>query len=413
MSIITAITNATKGTLADQYKEIVSSGQMGMGTLVKKGVFKRTRRSSNKGGSNVITDGSAIIVGEGECMLLVENGEVVDFCNEPGQYVYRNDLAPSMLTSGQEGLKKSLNTVKNRIIAGGQVDNYQKVYYVNTKEIMGNKFGVGGVPFRDGEFDFTIKINAYGLYSYKITDPLSFFVNVTGSVNKAFTRDKIDNQFKSEVQSSFQPALGRLALNKIAYDKIPLFTKELTNELNLELKEEWVNKRGLSVESFSISSITPDESSFSKIEEFQSSRIYTSKNMLGARLGTAQADAIINASKNEAGAINSFLGMGMANQYMGGSLNIDKLLDNNEQDLEREDLLWVCSCGHSNKGKFCSNCGEREKLKDWKCTCGQVNEGNFCINCGKSQEDNVFWKCSCGEVNEGKFCSQCGNAKFK
>lgn len=392
MSIVRAVIDSTRGTFADQYKEIVNCNDMGMSTLVRKGDIVRNKFGLNKGTNNVITDGSGIIVNEGQCVIIIENGEIIDYCDEPGKYVYHNDVSPSILNSGAEGLSKTLSTISQRIKAGGQATHDQRVYYVNTKELMDNKFGVGKIPFRDGEFDFTIRISAYGKYSYRIVDPIAFFTNVVGNIDNQLNRSSVDGQLKSEIQSKLQPVLGRIALKKISYDQLPLFTEEIAEELNKEIMDVWIAKRGIAIESFAISSVTPDSNSAKLIEEFQSSRIYTNNNMLGARLGTAQADAMVNASNNSSGAMNGFMGMNMA-QNAGSQLNVNELLANEQpkpssnDKATTQDNSWKCDCGNENTGKFCSECGN------------------------KKIDDNTFWVCNCGNENTGKFCSECGSTR--
>ena len=417
MSIVKAVIDSTRGTFADQYKEIVNCNDMGMNILVRKGTVVRNTFGFNRGTNNVITDGSGIIINEGQCVIIVENGEIIDFCDEPGKYIYNNDVAPSMLTSGLERFSKTLSTINQRIKTGGQADNDQRVYYVNTKELMGNKFGVGRVPFRDGEFDFTIKISAYGKYSYRITDPVAFFTNVIGNIDNEFNRSKIDGQLKAEVQSRLQPALGRISRLKVSYDQLPLLTEEIAEELNKELMNDWVTKRGISIESFAISSVTPDNESAKFIEEFQASRVYTNANMLGARLGTAQASAMVNASNNSSGAMNAFMGMNMA-KNAGPSIDINELLISEQPDKNKKSQSgkdsWECNCGNINEGKFCSECGNKkiDVIKEWECSCGNINEGKFCSECGNKKIDVVKeWECICGNINEGKFCSKCGEPR--
>lgn len=381
MSIVRAVVDATRGTFADQYKELVNCNDMGMSTLVRPGEVVKNSFGKNKATNNVITDGSGIIVNEGQCVIIVEDGKIIDSCSEPGKYVYNNTAAPSILTSGLDGFAKTLSTINQRIRTGGQADHVQKVYYVNTKELMDNKFGVGNVPFRDGEFDFTVKISAYGKYSYRIVDPLAFFTNVVGNIDTIFNRSRIDGQLKAEIQSKLQPVLGKISRNRVSYDQLPLYTNEIANALNEELMNDWVKKRGIAVETFAISSVTPDEASAKLIEEFQASRVYTNANMLGARLGAAQADAMVKASSNVNGAATAFMGMNLAQNA--GAFNIAELLST-EQKSKKE--TWECTCGSVNEGKFCSECGSKKADGPWVCSCGTQNKGKFCSECGNTRE---------------------------
>lgn len=425
MGIIRAALNAAGGTLRDQYKEFIYCEALPMNVLIKKGQNKILQGGTNKGNDNIISDGSRIAVADGQCLLIVENGNIVDFCAESGEYIYKTGTTPSMLTGGMEGLKKSFKTLWDRAVTGGQADHDQRVYYVNMKEIMGNKVGAGDIPFRDSEFNFTMKLRCFGEYSYKITDPLMFYKNVSGNVAVEFTRDKIDSQFKAEIQTALQPALGRIALKRIPYDQLTLFTKDIAKELNLEMTDEWVNRRGISVESFALASVTPDAESAKKIKQFQSSRVYTDARMMGARLGEAQANAMESAAKNENGAMMGFMGMGMVQQS--GGMNATQLFQMGGQQSQGSKPVievnkdgWTCECGTLNTGKFCVSCGLKcaisiplvQTNKDiWTCDCGVDNTGKFCSECGSKKPTILDSKCeSCGF--EGpvpfKFCPECG-----
>ncbi len=422
MGLIKAAKQAIGGTLSDQYKEFIYCDALPMDVLISKGQVKVMQRNTNHGSSNIITDGSRVAVANGQCLLVVEDGKVVEFCAEEGEYIYNTGTSPSLLTGGLEGLKKSFTTLWNRVQSGGQQDHDQRVYFVNMKEIMGNKVGAGEIPFRDSEFNFTMKIKCFGEYSYKITDPLMFYTNVCGNVEQDFKRTQIDSQFKAEVQQALQPALGRIALKRIAYDQLTLFTKEIAEEINGELTADWVEKRGISVVTFALASVTPDAESAKKIEQFQSSRVYTDSRMMGARLGEAQANAMEKAAANENGAMMGFMGMGMAAQA--GGANVADMYKMGQQmatpapTQEKPKDTWKCSCGTENTGRFCAECGgkavvpviEPPKANGWTCTnCGTVNGGKFCSDCGgKKPLDNTCEQCGFIGEKPFKFCPECG-----
>jgi membrane protease subunit (stomatin/prohibitin family) len=431
MGLIKATINATKGTLRDQYKEFIYCDSLPTDVLMRKGKNKLLEGGTNRPNDNIISDGSRVVVNEGQFLLIVENGRIVDFCGEPGEYIWNTGTTPSMLTGGFKGLKESFITLGGRIQAGGQPEHDQRVYYINTKEIMNNKFGAGDIPFRDSEFNFTIKLKCYGTYSYKITDPLMFYKNVAANVNYEFRRNEIDGQFKDEVLKSLKPSLGRVALKRIPYDQLILFTKEISDELNIELSDEWVNRRGISVVSFALSSVTPDAESAKKIEEFQSTRVYTDERMLGAKLGTAQAEAMIKAAENKGGAMMGFMGMGMAQQA--GGMNAAQLFQMADQKQQHQQPVqqpvqqpqsvveegWSCECGTVNSGKFCMECGSKApeqvksvKSNNWFCpSCNTENSGKFCMECGEKKPLVLDAKCeSCGFEGSSpfKFCPECG-----
>lgn len=387
MGLIKAFGGAARTTLADQWKEFIYCDAMSADVLMQRGQARIGDKSSNtKRDENIISDGSKVAVNEGQCMLIVENGRIVDFCAEPGEYLYQTGTEPSMLDSGWHGLKESFKKVGKRFTFGGQPENDQRVYYINTKEIMGNKVGVGEVPFRDSEFGFTIMLKGYGTYSYRITDPIMFYVNVCGNVQDTFRRSQIDEQLKTEVQHNLQPALGKIALKGIAYDQLPLYTNEIADQLNQELTEDWVQNRGISVVAVALASITPDAESAKKIAQFQESRVYTNTRMMGARLGGAQANAMENASKNDAGAMTGFMGLGMAQQA--GGANVASFFENSPEPAAANG--WSCpACGGKNTGNFCQNCGAKkpEGGETWTCACGTASQGKFCPNCGAKKPE--------------------------
>ncbi len=405
MGLIRAFSGALGSTLADQWEEYIYCDALSADVLMQKGQARVGGKSSNtKRSENIISDGSKIAVNDGQCMLIVENGKVVDFSAEPGGYIYQTGTEPSMFDSGFQGLKESFKKVGKRFTYGGQPENDQRVYYINTKEIMGNKVGVGDVPFRDSEFGFTMMLKGYGTYSYRITNPIMFYTNVCGNVQDRFLRSQIDEQLKAEVQHNLQPALGKIALKGIAYDQLPLYTNEIADELNQELTEDWVENRGISVISVALASITPDAESAKKIAQFQESRVYTNSRMMGARLGGAQANAMENAASNAAGAMTGFFGMGMAQQA--GGANPATFYQNTPEPpmpgaAPRQQAQapspasatggWQCpSCGAQNSGNFCANCGTKRPAQQsgkWVCSCGSENEGKFCPNCGAKRPE--------------------------
>ncbi len=410
MGLIKAALDSINTTLADQWKEYIYCDAMDADILIKKGEVRITGGSNTKRSDNIITNGSKIAVNEGQFMLIVENGKVVDFTSEPGAYTYNTGTEPSLFDSGFSGLADSFKKVGKRFTYGGQPENDQRVYFVNTKEIMNNKIGIGNVPFRDSEFNFTVKIMGYGTYSYKITDPLMFYANVCANVKDSFSKLTIEDQLKSEVQESLQPALGRIALKGIAYDQLPIFTKEIGDEVNKELTAEWNELRGISVVSVAFASITVDEESSKKINQFQESRVYTNPQMLGSRLGTSQANAMEAAASNSSGAMQGFLGMGMAMQQ--GGMNAAQLFEMNGNQAQTVSAdSWKCECGAENTGKFCTECGKPKPVSNiWRCECGTENTGKFCTECGKPKP-LAEWKCECGTENTGKFCTECGKPR--
>lgn len=414
MGLIKALSGSITTELADQWKEYIYCDTLDNNTLVQKGYVRVTGGSNTKRSENIITNGSRIAVNEGQCMLVVENGKIVDYTAEAGAYIYDTGTEPSLFDGGFKGLKESFAKVGKRFTFGGQPENDQRVYFVNTKEIIDNKVGVGDVPFRDSEFGFTIKLHGYGVYSYRISDPVMFYTNLCANVTDSFKKQTIDEQLKTEVQSCLQPALGRIALKGIPYDNIVLYTKEIAEELNTELSDDWHVTRGISMVSVAFSSLAPDEDSAEKIAQFQESRVYTNAGMMGARLGQAQATAMENAASNPNGAMMGFMGMGMA-QAAGGANAASFFNMNNQQQAQQQAAVdtWKCTCGAENTGKFCSECGAKKpEANSWVCSCGAENTGKFCSECGAKKPETATCA-SCGyALPEGaptpKFCPECG-----
>lgn len=379
MGLIQAVKGAVSSTLADQWKEFIYCDALDADTLVKKGQKRVSGDSSNRYGSeNIITHQSKIVVNEGQALLVVENGKIIDFSVEPGAYTFDSATEPSLFAGGFKGLLESFKKVGQRIAYGGQAQNDQRVYYVNLKEIPNHKFGVGGVPFRDAEFGFTMQLKGFGIYSYKVADPLMFFSHVASNVTDRYLAANLEEQLKAEFQQTIQVALGNLSATGISYDKIPLHTKELTLEMDKMLDNDWKQVRGLEVVSIGFSAITPDEESAKKIAQFQEARVYSNAQMLGGRLGGAQATAMENAASNENGAMNGFVGMGFAQQA--GGANAAQFINSGTGQTSAANTPWACGCGAQNTGNFCSNCGAKRPVG---CTHPRATaDATFCPDCG-------------------------------
>ncbi len=429
MGLIKAITGATGGVLADQWKEYIYCDAISPNILVKKGQKKTSKRSSNrKGEENIITNGSVIAVNEGQCMIIVDQGKVAELCAEPGAFVYDSSTEPSIFYGGLgKGIVDSFKAIGRRFTFGGDTGNDQRVYYFNTKEIVGNKYGTPSpVPFRIVDnnigLDMDIEIRCHGEYSYKIVDPIRFYTNVCGNVVDSYDRASIDSQLKSELMTALQPALAKISTMGIRYSALPGHTVEIANALNEVLSEKWSEMRGIEVFSFGVNSVTASDEDEKMIKELQRNAAYRNPTMAAATLVGAQAQAMQDAAKNSGngGAFMAFAGMNMAGAA--GGMNAQNLYamgnaQANSQNTQSPSANassdnWKCSCGTENNGRFCKNCGSRKPVAaaSWKCSCGSENFGNFCRNCGarKPEDEKIGWTCSCGKVNTDKFCPECG-----
>ncbi|OQB24280.1 MAG: hypothetical protein BWY11_01259 [Firmicutes bacterium ADurb.Bin182] len=419
MGLIKAIGGAIGGVLADQWKEYFYCDSLSSDTLVAKGVKRIGGRSSNtKATDNIISNGSVIAVNEGQFMMIVDQGKVVEFSEEPGEYLYDTSTEASLFY-GKFG-KNLLETFKNvgkRFTFGGEPGKDQRIYYFNTKEIVGNKYGTPNpVPFRVVDpnigLDIDVAIRCHGEYSYKIVDPLLFYSNVCGNVTKDYDRSEIDGQLKTELMTALQPAFAKISAMGIRYSALPGHTQQIADALNEVLSKKWREMRGLAVASFGVSSVKAPEEDEAMIKELQKAAVLRNPTMAAATLTSAQADAMRSAASNEsAGPVMAFAGLNMATGA--GGMNAASLYSMGQQQGAAQ--TWICSCGKQNTGKFCDDCG-KPKAEGWTCSCGAVNKGKFCHECGaKKPAGAPVYKCDkCGwePVNKSappKFCPECGD----
>lgn len=422
MGLIKASVGAAKGVLEDQYRDYFYCEAMSADVLVQKGVRRQTKRGSNKGNENIISNGSIIAVNDGQCMMIVEQGKVVDVCQEPGEFVYDTSTEPSIFYDGNvmDNLKETFKEIGKRFTFGGEPAKDQRIYFFNTKEIIGNKYGTPApIPFRVVDrnigLDIDISIRSHGEYSYRITNPLLFYTNVSGNVADYFTRDVLDGQLKSEMMTALQPAFAQISAQGVRYSEVPAHTIELANALNKVLSEKWEQTRGIKVGTIGVSTMKASDEDEAMIKQLQRNAVLRDPTMGAAQITGAQADAMMNAAKNENGAIGGFMGMGMAQNA--GGMNAGELYKMGAKTSSQPTAAnaWTCDCGTTNSGKFCSNCGKAKPEKEtWSCSCGAENSGKFCSECGKPKPTAQI--CSkCGyEVLTGqpvpKFCPECGQA---
>lgn len=408
MGLTKAFFGATNSTLADQWKEYFYCDSMSGDVLVRKGAKKVSGRSSNtKGNENVISNGSAIAVNDGQCMIIVEQGKVVEVCAEPGVFVYDTSSEPSIFTGGLgQGILNTFKTIGKRFTYGGDAAKDQRVYYFNTKEIIGNKYGTPNpVPFRTVDarigLDIDISIRCHGEYSYKITDPILFYTNVCGNVQDEYTRDTIDSQLKSELMTALQPAFAKISAMGIRYSSLPGHTQQIADALNDVLSAKWGQLRGIEVASFGVSSVMASEEDEAMIKELQRTAVFTNANMAAASLVGAQGDAMRAAAANKNGAVMGFMGMNMASQA--GGMNAQDLynIGAQQQAMQNQAMAqtasqptgneWTCSCGTKNTGKFCTECASPRPSQ---------NRTYTCSNCG--------WQ-AVNPEKAPKFCPECGD----
>ncbi len=433
MGLIKAAMGAAGGVLADQWKEFFYCDALDVDILVAKGQKRTSGRSSNTSGEeNIISNGSGIAVANGQCMIIVEQGKVVEVCAEPGEYTYDTSTEPTVF-EGDLGtsIGEVFKRIGKRFTYGGDTAKDQRIYYFNTKEILGNKYGTPQpIPFRIIDqtigLNATVSIRCFGEYSYRLENPILFYTNVCGNVEDVYDRSEIDSQLKSELLMALNPTFAKIGAQGIRYDELPGHTMEIADALNEVLSQKWGEQRGIKVVSFGVSSVTANPEDEKRLKDLQFSTPLTNPAMAAARIAGAQATAMVDAANNEGGmgAMGAFMGMGLANQA--GGMNAGQLFGMGQQVGQPQQPTppqgapgaaaggaaaagWTCACGTQNTGKFCSNCGKSQPAPAaaWTCGCGTQNTGKFCSNCGKPQPAGP-WKCECGTENTGKFCSNCG-----
>ena len=431
MGLIKAGLGALESVLADQWKEYFYCDALDADTLVVKGQKRISGRSSNtKGSDNVISNGSGIAVADGQCMIIVEHGKVVEVCAEPGQYTYDTSTEPSIFAGNLgESLKQTFKTLGKRFTYGGDTGTDQRVYYFNTKEIMDNKFGTPSpiifeVVNKHIGVRRTVNVRCNGVYSYVISDPLLFYSKVCGNVEQAFTRDQIDAQMKTEFVSALQPAFAALAELELRPAQIPAKVNELKQAMNEALHSEWAEARGITVEKIALNPITLNPEDMKKLQEMEDSvSMGSNAAMALGRAANAYANAMETAAGNTAGAMTGFMGMGMAGNAMGGGFNAAQQIAQLQQQQQAQQPApaangWQCKCGAVATGKFCTECGSPKPADQggWTCACGAKNTGKFCSECGSKKPAGVpQYKCDkCGwqpadPTKAPKFCPECGD----
>ena len=442
MGLIKAGLGAVGGVLADQWKEFFYCDSLENDVLMVKGSKRIGGRSSNtKGSDNIISNGSGIAVADGQCMIIVEQGKIVEVCAEPGEFTYDSSTEPSIF-SGKLGdsIKETFKTIGKRFTYGGDTGKDQRVYYFNTKEILDNKFGTPN-PFmfevankRLGLYR-SVQVRCNGIYSYRITDPLLFYTKIAGNVDDEYRREEIDMQLKTEFISALQPAFAMLTELELRPAQIPAHTTELKDAMNAALKVEWTDRRGISVESIALNPITLTPEDMKKINQMEDAATMGSNPfMMAGRMTDAQANAMEAAANNSAGAMTGFMGMGMAMNAGGGNFNPAAMYQagvQQQQQMAQQQAAaapaqaapaapangWKCACGATSSAKFCPECGSPKPADEgWTCACGAVNKGKFCPECGaKKPAGAPLYQCDkCGWKPEDpnkppKFCPECGD----
>ncbi len=434
MGLLQAGIGALSGALADSWRDYFFCDAMDQVTLAVRGMKKVGGKSSNtKGSDNVISNGSIINVNEGQCALIVDGGKVAEVCAEPGEFVYDSSTEPSIFYGDLgDSIMATFKEIGKRFAFGGSIAVDQRVYFINTKEIVNNLYGTASpIPFRVVDknigLDIDVSLRCNGQYSYRITNPVLFYTNVCGNFTGSFNKSNIDSAMKSEIVTALQPALGKFSSEGVRPSALPSHAAAICDALNEELSEKWGKLRGITIASFNMNPPSLPAEDQEMIKNLQRTAVMRDPGMAAAHLTMAQGDAMKTAAGNSGGAMMGFMGMNMAQQQ--GGVNAGNLYNMAAQNTAVQQQAaaqpaapskptWKCSCGQENTGNFCMGCGAKkpEKGGSWTCSCGAQNQGKFCTNCGKPKPAGVpLYKCDkCGWQPEDpthppKFCPECGD----
>lgn len=403
MGLIKAIKDSVGGNLQDQYKEFFYCDSLSEENLVVKAKRRSTSRGSNNPNDNVITEGSLMSVNPGQAMVVLNNGKIIDYTAEPGEYTWDDTTSPSFFEGKfLASMKENLLDMASRIASGGEPARDQRIYYINTKEIFGNKFGSQQpMPYNDPLYR-SIYIRYFGEYSFQIVDPLLFFHNISGNVRDVYTKEALISLCDSEFYSALDSALNQCGNGgeNFKFSELPRKQYEIAKIMDDILDESWKRRRGIEIVTVGINKVTPDEKSQAKIEkrdeqlfEIDNATLYGSSDAaLRGLQAQAGAEALVGAAKNESGVLEGGINLGVI-QGLGGGRNsggiIGGIVGTPEPVNQKTEAVfsWTCECGQVNTGKFCGNCGKAKPEtagKRYCSECGQEVTGlKFCPNCGK------------------------------
>ncbi len=438
MGLIKMAVQAVSTNLKDQVVDYFRCDGMTQDYMAKPATKVIRGSAVNNASDLVITNGSVFDVAVGQAAVLVENGKVHDFViadteQTTGQYRYDSTVEPSLLGGGFKDFIPSLKNIGHRFTAGGQSTNTMRLVYINIKPLTDNPVGFGNIPFRDGETRITVNAQGHGAFEFQIKNPIAFYENVIMNPDKALTRSsddgsKIISMMKNEMKPKFQIALTQISAKMIPYDQIGAYPDELAAEMNKQLEQQWLEKRGIVLTSLAIE-LNIDDESMDKISKFQEAAAAQHYGLLYAMDRMSINKAREAAAENEGGAMAGFMGMGFAGGSMSqpmeapsgnapqGSMSAVYNAQTAGATQQAAPESWTCECGKTgNTGNFCAECGKPKPQNGWSCECGALNKGKFCTECGKPKPaGEPLYRCDkCGWEPEDpkklpKFCPQCGD----
>ena len=391
MGLLKATTNSISQVVGDQFKEFITPATTDKSVLVQKGVVNHGVGNTNPT-EGIITNGSKIVIPEGYAMMIVDNGAIKEFSAEAGEFIWDQSSEPSIFEGGFfNGIGESIKRIGNRITFGGQTAHDQRVYYVNLLNITGNKFGSTNTETLFDPVYGSVEITFFGEYSFKVVDPTILITNVLGSMPKdEVTVDEVvGGQLKMEFTSNVSTCIADLmTTNNISFNTVQKYKNEVVKVMNNLLDESWIKQYGLEIQDMALNINASDESkAIIREVDAEISREKRRGDMYAANpsgmMAAATADAMVNASKNENGAMMGFMGMNMG-QNVGASVmseaanmtptqntanvspeevvmsSVQTPEKTEEAPKEETNIPKFCGdCGTPVTGKFCSSCGKQ------------------------------------------------------
>lgn len=390
MGLIKALTSSVSSGLGDQFKEFVTCPNVGSNVLIQRGLVNHGDGNKNPS-EGVISNGSTIAVPEGMAMMIVDNGAITEFTAESGTYTYDSSSEPSVFEGGFfKGIGNTIKTIGKRFTYGGQPAKDQRVYYVNTKIITGNKFGSPQPKKITDEKYGMLEVTFFGEYAFRVVDPAILVANVIGANAKdTVTYDEVvGSQLKAKFVEQLTQAIAIvMRKHKVSFGDIALYGSDLSNEMNTVLDESWKQQYGLMITDVAIGDVNLTEESMKRVSRIDDATIFSNANLQSGLMAQATAEAMTTAAGNENGAMMGFMGMNMANQ---AGTNVMGTVNQNVNGAvqptptnqpepgtlfeKKEEVKVEQPATPTTQAKYCPNCGTKAV-------------GKFCTNCGTKIEE--------------------------
>lgn len=417
MGIIRALAGAIGGGLADQWLEVYESDYMGPSTITAPGVMVRqndSRNSNRKGTADTISNGSIIQVKEGQFMLLVDGGKVIDYSGEAGYFKVDNSSMPSLF-NGELG--DTIKETFNRVRFSGTTPYKQTTYFLNMQEIRGLKFGTPApVNYFDNFYNAELFLRAYGSYTIRITDPLKFYVQVADhDADSSIDVADMSEQYRNEFLTAFQTALNKMSSDGQRISFVLSRGDDLAKYMQDVLDEKWQELRGFQVESVAIASISYDEESQKLINMRNQGAMLSDASIREGYVQGSIARGLESAGSNKAGAGQAFFGMGVGMSTMGSGFGT--FSQNNAEQIRQQQAQQASQAHPAPNPDAAENHAGAETVmagvatSTWTCPqCGITNTGKFCSECGTKKPDASLKCPKCGKPvsPQSRFCPECG-----